>query len=143
MDGVGTPIIGRPRPLPGHDTPNPANNTYTLNYEEPPNSQRSSPSGRNAEPAEVAVPSHPGAAVPSRVRMLMLVTPGVCASNLRMSSGKVPFDSSVAAHRSRSHHETNSGLLSMKAPYTGVPSTGPIGSGRVSVGRSEVCACRC
>ena len=24
MDGVGTPIIGRPRPLPGHDTPNPA-----------------------------------------------------------------------------------------------------------------------
>ena len=35
MDGVGTPIIGRPRPIPGHDTPNPANNTYTLNYEEP------------------------------------------------------------------------------------------------------------
>ena len=35
MDGVGTPIIGRPRPLPGHDTPNAANNTYTLNYEEP------------------------------------------------------------------------------------------------------------
>ena len=30
MDGVGTPIIGRPRPLPGHDTPNPAHNTYTL-----------------------------------------------------------------------------------------------------------------
>ena len=24
MDGVGTPIIGRPRPLPGHDTPNAA-----------------------------------------------------------------------------------------------------------------------
>ena len=37
MDGVGTPIIGRPRPIPGHDTPNPANNTYTLNYEEPEN----------------------------------------------------------------------------------------------------------
>ena len=37
MDGVGTPIIGRPRPLPGHDTPNPAHNTYTLNYEEPVN----------------------------------------------------------------------------------------------------------
>ena len=37
MDGVGTPIIERPRPLPGHDTPNPANNTYTLNYEEPAN----------------------------------------------------------------------------------------------------------
>ena len=35
VDGVGTPIIERPRPLPGHDTPNPANNTYTLNYEEP------------------------------------------------------------------------------------------------------------
>ena len=35
MDGVGTPVIGRPRPLPGHDTPNPANNTYTLKCEEP------------------------------------------------------------------------------------------------------------
>ena len=35
MDGVGTPIIGRPRPLPQHDTPNPAHNTYTPNYEEP------------------------------------------------------------------------------------------------------------
>ena len=40
MDGVGTPIIGRPRPIPGHDTPNPANNTYTLNYEEPENPSR-------------------------------------------------------------------------------------------------------
>ena len=35
MDGVGTPIIGRPRPLPGHDTPNAAHNTYTLKCEEP------------------------------------------------------------------------------------------------------------
>ena len=35
MDGVGISIIGRPRPLPGHDTPNPAHNTHTLNYEEP------------------------------------------------------------------------------------------------------------
>ena len=35
MDGVGTPIIERPRPLPGHDTPNPANDTYTLTCEEP------------------------------------------------------------------------------------------------------------
>ena len=35
MDGVGISIIGRPRPLPGHDMPNPAHNTYTLNYEEP------------------------------------------------------------------------------------------------------------
>ena len=35
MDGVGISIIGRPRPLPGHDTPNTAHNTYTLNYEEP------------------------------------------------------------------------------------------------------------
>ena len=35
MDGVGISIIGRPRPIPGHDAPNPANNTYTLNYEEP------------------------------------------------------------------------------------------------------------
>ena len=37
MDGVAISIIGRPRPLPGHDTPNPAHNTYTLNYEEPVN----------------------------------------------------------------------------------------------------------
>ena len=35
MDGVGVSTIGRPRPLPGHDTPNPANNTYTLTCEEP------------------------------------------------------------------------------------------------------------
>lgn len=35
MDGVAISIIGRPRPLTGHDTPNPANNTYTLKYEEP------------------------------------------------------------------------------------------------------------
>ena len=35
MDGVGISIIGRPRLLPGHDTPNTAHNTYTLNYEEP------------------------------------------------------------------------------------------------------------
>ena len=35
MDGVGISIIGRPRPIPGHDTPNPANNTYTLKCEEP------------------------------------------------------------------------------------------------------------
>ena len=35
MDGVGAPIIGRPRPLPGHDMPNPAHNTYTLKCEEP------------------------------------------------------------------------------------------------------------
>ena len=35
MDGVGTPIIGRPRPLPSHDTPNSAHNTYTLKCEEP------------------------------------------------------------------------------------------------------------
>ena len=35
MDGVGISVIGRPRPLPGHDTPNPAHNTYTLKCEEP------------------------------------------------------------------------------------------------------------
>ena len=35
MDGVGTPIIERPRPLPGHDTHNAAHNTYTLKCEEP------------------------------------------------------------------------------------------------------------
>ena len=39
MDGVATPIIGRPRPLPGHDTPNPAYHPHTLNYEEPRKSQ--------------------------------------------------------------------------------------------------------
>ena len=39
MDGVATPIIGRPRPLPGHDTPNPAYHPHTLNYEEPNKSQ--------------------------------------------------------------------------------------------------------
>ena len=35
MDGVGIAIIERPRPLPGHDTPNAAHNTYTLKCEEP------------------------------------------------------------------------------------------------------------
>ena len=35
MDGVAISIIGRPRPLPGHDTPNPAHNTYPLKCEEP------------------------------------------------------------------------------------------------------------
>ena len=35
MDGVGIPIIGRPRPLPGHDTPNPTHHPYTLKCEEP------------------------------------------------------------------------------------------------------------
>ena len=37
MDGVGTPIIERPRPLPGHDTPNPTQHPYTLKCEEPTN----------------------------------------------------------------------------------------------------------
>ena len=35
VDGVGISIIGRPRPLPGQDTPNAAHNTYTLKCEEP------------------------------------------------------------------------------------------------------------
>ena len=35
MDGVGTPIIGRPRPLPSHDTPDPTQHPYTLKCEEP------------------------------------------------------------------------------------------------------------
>mgnify|MGYP000922897670 CR=1 FL=1 len=35
MDGVAISIIERPRPLPGHDTPNAAHNTYTLKCEEP------------------------------------------------------------------------------------------------------------
>ena len=42
MDGVGIPIIERPRPLPGHDTPNPTQHTYTLKCEEP----ASRPQGR-------------------------------------------------------------------------------------------------
>ena len=33
MDGVGISIIERPRPLPGHDTPNPTHHTYTLKCE--------------------------------------------------------------------------------------------------------------
>ena len=35
MDGVGISIIERPRPLPGHDTPNPTEHPYTLKCEEP------------------------------------------------------------------------------------------------------------
>ena len=35
MDGVGISIIERPRPLPGHDTPNPTQHPYTLKCEEP------------------------------------------------------------------------------------------------------------
>ena len=35
MDGVGTPIIERPRPLHNHDTPNPTQHPYTLKCEEP------------------------------------------------------------------------------------------------------------
>ena len=35
MDGVAISIIERPRPLTGHDMPNPAHNTYTLKCEEP------------------------------------------------------------------------------------------------------------
>ena len=37
MDGVGISIIERPRPLPGHDTPNPTEHPYTLKCEEPGN----------------------------------------------------------------------------------------------------------
>jgi len=35
VDGVGISIIERPRPLPGHDTPNPTQHPYTLKCEEP------------------------------------------------------------------------------------------------------------
>jgi len=35
MDGVAISIIERPRPLPGHDTPNPTQHPYTLKCEEP------------------------------------------------------------------------------------------------------------
>ena len=47
MDGVGISIIGRPRPLPGHDTPNPAHNTYTLKCEEPENDPQEMARGGN------------------------------------------------------------------------------------------------
>lgn len=35
MDGVGTPIIERPRPLHKHDTPNATQHPYSLKCEEP------------------------------------------------------------------------------------------------------------
>ena len=35
MDGVGTPVIERPRSLHNYDTPNAAHNTYTLKCDEP------------------------------------------------------------------------------------------------------------
>ena len=35
MDGVGTPIIERPRSLHNYDTPNAAHRTYTLKCDEP------------------------------------------------------------------------------------------------------------
>ena len=41
MDGVGISIIERPRPLPGHDTPNPTEHPYTLKCEEPLNDVKS------------------------------------------------------------------------------------------------------
>ena len=37
MDGVGTPIIGRPRPLPGHDTPNPTHHPQMRRTHKPRN----------------------------------------------------------------------------------------------------------
>ena len=40
MDGVAISIIERPRPLPGHDTPNPTQHPYTLKCEEPVSSRR-------------------------------------------------------------------------------------------------------
>ena len=35
MEDVGISIIERPRPLYNHETPNPANTSYTLTCEEP------------------------------------------------------------------------------------------------------------
>ena len=55
MDGVATPIIGRPRPLPGHDTPNPAYHPHTLNYEEPHNSNVDNPSFVNSKIEQLMV----------------------------------------------------------------------------------------
>ena len=51
MDGVATPIIGRPRPLPSHDTPNPAYHPHTLKCEEPRNGSQSSCRHRSAASA--------------------------------------------------------------------------------------------
>ena len=62
MDGVGTPIIGRPRPLPGHDTPNPANNTYTLNYEEPSNAEPGTSWPTSTTPTPATAPPKPSTA---------------------------------------------------------------------------------
>ena len=55
MDGVGTPIIGRPRPLPGHDTPNPAYHPHTLNYEEPDKVSQNDLRNRIINQASVAI----------------------------------------------------------------------------------------
>ena len=60
MDGVGTPIIGRPRPLPGHDTPNPAYHPHTLNYEEPYKSATSSSAGANGEITRIELEQYNG-----------------------------------------------------------------------------------
>ena len=54
MDGVAISIIGRPLPLPGHDTPNPAHNTYTLNCEEPDTSY-----GKNSRFISTTFHAHP------------------------------------------------------------------------------------
>ena len=62
VDGVGISIIGRPRPLPGHDTPNPANNTYTLNYEEPSNAEPGTSWPTSTTPTPATAPPKPSTA---------------------------------------------------------------------------------
>ena len=64
MDGVGTPIIGRPRPLPGHDTPNPTQHPYTLNYEEP----QIGPDGILVRPAEHAASTYTKPELPEEAK---------------------------------------------------------------------------
>ena len=49
MDGVGISIIERPRPLPGHDTPNPTQHPYTPKCEEPYNYARFTDLSKNPE----------------------------------------------------------------------------------------------
>ena len=50
MDGVGISIIERPRPLPGHDTPNPTQHPYTLKCEEPVNGRAHATARRRSPP---------------------------------------------------------------------------------------------
>ena len=62
IDGVGTSITGRPRPLPGHNTPHPAHNTYTLTCEEPANAEPGTSWPTSTTPTPQAAPPKPSTA---------------------------------------------------------------------------------